>query len=292
MPQIVADHKNEIGEGPIWHPREQVLYWLDIPNGQIFKYDPATNEHGIFYERDGPIGGITLQQNGSLLLFMEKGAIAELSDGKLRYLVRQIEGEEKNRFNDMIADPAGRVFCGTMPTDSSLLGSGQGLGTLFRIERDGGIEPIIRNVGLSNGMGFSPDHKKLYYTDSTDYKIYVYDYDQGSGAISNQNTFIEVSPKKGLPDGMTVDSEGNVWCASAGGSTLTKYSTNGSQLTQFTFPARMVTSAAFGGGNLDDIYVTTIGGNNRAVEGAGAGALFRIRGAAKGLQEFYSDIAV
>ena len=115
--EVIADYGNVVGEGPTWDPRERRLYWIDIPNGRIFRYDPASGEHAQIY--DGPMmGGFTMQQDGSLLLFMERGAIAVLRDGKLEYVVDELPGEDGNRFNDVIADPAGRVFGGTMPVDT------------------------------------------------------------------------------------------------------------------------------------------------------------------------------
>ena len=291
-PEIVADYRNEVGEGPIWHPVEQRLFWVDIPMGRIYRYDPATGEHGLFYEGSGAIGGLTLQRDGAMLLFMEKGAIAALRDGKLSYLVEGLPGEEENRFNDVIADPAGRVFCGTMPMDSDLAATGARPGTLYRLDTDGSVTPVLRDRGVPNGMGFTPDRKQMYFTESMDYKVYIFDYDEETGAISNQRVFIEVSPDEGLPDGMAVDAEGHVWSASAGGGTLTRYSPEGATETVVRFPARMVTSAAFGGADMTDIYVTSIGGNNRDVEGPGAGALFRLQLGARGVPEFYSDVRV
>ena len=93
-PEIVADYRNEVGEGPLWHPDEQRLYWVDIPNGRIFRYDPATGGHEQFFE--GPvIGGFTIQADGSLLLFMERGAVAVLKGGRLEYVIDRLPGEEE-----------------------------------------------------------------------------------------------------------------------------------------------------------------------------------------------------
>ena len=133
--EIVADYVNHVGEGPTWDPREKKLYWIDIPNGRIFRYDPASGDHAQIF--DGPMmGGFTMQEDGSLLLFMEKGAIAVLRDGKLDYVVDELPGEDGNRFNDVIADPAGRVFCGTMPVDDQRAMAGERAGSLGRKRAD------------------------------------------------------------------------------------------------------------------------------------------------------------
>ena len=289
-PEIIADYQNEVGEGPVWHQTEKRLYWVDILKGRIFRYDPATEGHELFYQGEAMIGGYTIQEDGALLLFMEKGAIAELRDGELKYLMEELPGEGENRFNDVIADPAGRVFCGTMPLDANKAMAGERLGTLYRLDTDGSVTPVLGDRGISNGMGFTPDRKQMYYTESMDHKIYLFDYDVNTGAISNQRVFAEAPSDEGVPDGMTVDGEGYVWSASAGGSTLTRYTPQGAVERVIRFPARLVSSVAFGGPDMADIYVTTIGGNDRATEGPGAGALFRLQLGIQGVPEFYSRV--
>ena len=115
-PEMIADYACEVGEGPLWHPVEKRLYWADIPGGRLFRYDPSTGEHEQFYD-GGVVGGFTFQEDGALLLFMERGAVAVLRDGDLRCIIDGLPGEEENRFNDVFADAGGRVFCGTMPND-------------------------------------------------------------------------------------------------------------------------------------------------------------------------------
>ena len=218
-PELVADYENHVGEGPLWHPLEKKLYWVDIPQGRIFRLDPSTGEHEQFY-KGPPIGGFTIQEDGSLLLFMDRGAIALLRDGRLDYITNEIPEERGTRFNDVIADPAGRVFCGTMP-------SATGPARLYRLDADGAISVVLDDIGLSNGMGFTLDRKQMYYTDSYALKIYIFDYEVETGAISNQRVFVETPDGQGLPDGMTVDSEGYVWSARAGGWALHRYTPGG-----------------------------------------------------------------
>ena len=291
-PEIVADYRNVVGEGPLWHPEEKLLYWVDIMGGKIFRLDPASGKHELFWE-GAVVGGFTFQADGSLLLFLERGAVAVLRDGKLSYVIDEIAAESGNRFNDVIADPAGRVFCGTMSVDDQAAMAGDAsTGTLYRLDTDGSITPLFGGCAIPNGMGFTADRRHMYYTESMDYTIYIFDYDQGTGEITKKRPFVETGTENGLPDGMTVDAEGHVWSARAGGSALFRYSPEGVEETSILFPAKMVSSAGFGGEDLSDIYVTTIGGDKRAEMGPGAGALFRLRPGVKGVPDYYSRVGL
>lgn len=288
-PKIIANYGCQVGEGPLWHPTEKRLYWIDIPQGRIFSYDPASGHHSLFYEGE-VLGGFTFQSDGSFLLFMEKGAVAVLREGKLRYILDSIPGEEGNRFNDVIADPSGRVFCGTMNLDPDLA-QDRG-GTLFRLDIDGSITPLLKNIGISNGMGYTLDQKRMYFTDSIDHKIYIFDYDKKTGGIANQRVFVNTPEGDGLPDGMTVDAEDYVWSARAFGSALYRYTPEGKEDRRISFPASFVSSVIFGGHDYDDIYVTTGGGENHPDNGPGSGAVFHLNIGIKGMPDFFSRICV
>ena len=194
--ELIADYACVVGEGPLWHPDEGRLYWADIPTGRMFRYDPAAGSHEQFYDGD-LVGGFTIQADGSLLLFMAKGAIASWRDGNLTYLVDGLPGEEENRFNDVFADVKGRVFCGTMPQDSSR--GAERLGTLYRLETDLTITPVAHDIGISNGMGLTPDRKGLYYTDTTDDQVHIFDYDRETGQIRNRRVFVDSTKEVGFP---------------------------------------------------------------------------------------------
>ena len=284
VPELMADYRCETGEGPLWHPMERQVYWSDIPRGRIFRLNPFSRRHEQIYE-GRIVGGYTIQSDGSLLLFMDRGSVAVWRDGKLKYLVNEMEGETDNRFNDVAADPAGRVFCGTMPTDTRSA-------TLYRMDTDGSVTTVLEGVGLSNGIGFSPDQKQMYYTDSLARKIYIFDYDIDSGDITNQRVFVETPDDGSIPDGMTVDAEGYVWGARWDGSSLYRYNPDGEQVVQIQFPAKKVSSVIFGGVDLTDMYVTTAGGCNKAEEGPGAGGLFRLNVGIQGKPEFLSRVGL
>lgn len=284
-PEIVADYACVTGEGPLWHPQEQRLYWVDIPQCRLFRFDPATGHHEQCFQGDpgDQLGGFTFQADGSLLLFMARGAVRRWREGDVTTLIEEIPEDADSRFNDVAADPEGRVFCGTMPTEKHT-------SRLYRLDTNGTLTRVLDDVGLSNGMGFTLDEQQMYYTDTRRKTIYRFDYDRQSGALSNQHVFVYSGSEDGSPDGMTVDAEGFVWSARWDGSCLVRYAPDGREDRRIHFPAKKVSSAAFGGPSYEDLYVTTAGGQNKVVEGAGAGALFRLRPGVRGAPRPYSRI--
>jgi D-xylonolactonase len=281
-PELIADYNCVTGEGPLWHPIEQRVYWVDIPSGRLFRYHPDSGQHEQVLEGEA-IGGFTMQADGSLLLFMARGAIRRWQDGTLTTVIEEIPDERETRFNDVIADPEGRVYCGTMPTKDRP-------GRLYRLDPDRTLTLMLEGIGCSNGMGFTRDLRQMYYTDSTAREIYAFDYDQESGALVNQRVFVQTPENEGIPDGMTVDLQGNVWSARWDGGVLVRYTPDGVEDMRIQFPAKKVSSVAFGGPDYTDIYVTTAGGANKPEEGPGAGALFRLNLGIQGQAEYPSRI--
>jgi D-xylonolactonase len=283
-PELIADYACVTGEGPLWHPGEKRLYWVDIPTGRLFRYTPSDGTHEQVHEGE-PIGGFTIQADGALLLFMAKGAVKIWREGALSTVIGEIPDERESRFNDVIADPEGRVFCGTMPTKDRP-------GRLYRLDPDGTLTKLLDGIGCSNGLGFSPDRKHLYYTDSSKREIYLFDYDRDTGEIANQRVFVRTPEGEGVPDGMTVDAAGYVWSARWDGGCLVRYAPDGTEDRRIPFPARKISSVTFGGEDTTDIYVTTAGGKNKEIEGPGAGALFRLNLGIPGMPEFPSRIGL
>jgi sugar lactone lactonase YvrE len=292
--EVVADVPCAIGECPLWHPGEGKLYWTDIPAGKLYRYDPVSGTHEVAFQ--GPVvGGMTLQADQTLLLFMERGTVAVWDgqgQGLARTIVPELPEERDVRFNDVIADPVGRVFCGTISLKDA---SGQvlRLGRLHRLDCDGSIRPVVEGVGTSNGMGFSPDRRTFYHTDTAARRIDAYDYDQASGAISHRRPFAQIpaTPHNERPDGMTVDAAGNIWSALWEGGAIICLAPDGQLLRRIELPLRCPTSVCFAGLDLRDLYVTTAQGDQRPAKGQYAGALLRIRGLeAQGVPEFVSRI--
>ncbi len=269
------------GENPYWDDERHLVYWTDIPNGRLYRLDVRTGAWEKFY--DGlVVGGFTLQADGTLLLFRENEFAHLNADGSIETVAHT--DPATGRFNDVMADPQGRVFAGTMgnPKDFS--------GGLYRVAVDGSVTKLITGTNCSNGMGFSPDLRQFYWTDSTARKIFVFDYDRATGEIANRREFLSVPEGEGSPDGMAVDAGGCIWSARWDGYGIFRYSPDGELMEKIEFPVAKVSSLIFGGPNLDEIYVTTAGGSDDA--GTADGTLYRVRVDVKGQPEFRSRIGL
>ncbi|MCX7028957.1 MAG: SMP-30/gluconolactonase/LRE family protein [Spirochaetes bacterium] len=281
--ELIADYACLTGENPLWHPMEKRLYWLDIPRGRMFRYDPATGKHEQCHQGE-QVGGFTVQADGGLLMFGTHGSIRVWREGIVRTIVEEIPEELESRFNDVIADPSGRVFCGTMPKPDGSPGS------LYRLDRDGTLTRLFGGIGCSNGMGFTPDRKRMYHTDSKPREVYTFAYDERTGSLADRRLFLRL-PEGSTPDGMTVDAEGFVWCAIWGGSCVIRFSPEGWEMERIELPARLCASLTFAGPDLSDLYVTCAGGDDRQTNGPGAGGLYRVRGTGhRGAPEFVSRV--
>jgi D-xylonolactonase len=277
VPEAVANHHCLIGENPLWNEREGRIYWLDIDSGRLFRADHATLEHECFYR--GPvIGGFTFQEDGSLLLF-EENRIAVLEPGGRRRIIAEGIDPDMKRFNDVIADPEGRVYAGT-------IGAKLGSGGVYRVDHDGRVTNLWKGSGIANGMGFTHDLRQFVWTCSTRRRLFRYDYDRERGALTNEQLFYAAPEGEGDPDGLAIDTEDNVWSARWGASAVLVLDKHGKLKDKLTFPVERVSSAAFGGPELDTLYVTTAS----LGEPGEAGTLYRVKVPARGRPEFRSRI--
>ncbi len=243
--ELVAPLSCDVGENPLWHPEAEALFFLDITAGRVHAYHPAAQNCTVAAQTR-ITGGFTLQSDGSLLLFQD-GRIAVLNRNGM---LREVAGglcPRNDRFNDVIADPEGRVYAGAMG----------GNGKLLRFDPDGSITEMFDGVGIPNGMGFTPDLRGMYFTDSLPGKIYYFDYDRRTGKLSNRRIFAEISRDDGLPDGMTVDRDGDVWTAIWFGGRLKRYAPNGHLDREVFLPITQTSAVTFGGADLADMYVTS-----------------------------------
>jgi len=284
QPRLIVQERCATGEGPLWNPFDNQLYWADIPRGRIYRYDPRSGRHELWLS--GPaVGGFTIQADGSLLLFMERGRVQRWQDGQATTIIDELPAERSTRFNDVIADPAGRVFCGTMPDD-------QGRARLYRLETDGSIALVLDDLGQSNGMGFTPDASGFYLTDTRANTITRFSYDQRSGELSDPQIAVQLPGEYPALDGLTIDKDGYLWAAHYGGGCLARYDEQGREVDRITLPTSRVTSAGFGGDG-GDLYITTAGGEETTPEeDPAAGGLFHLQVPAIGREEFRSRVRI
>jgi sugar lactone lactonase YvrE len=186
-----------------------------------------------------------------------------------------------NRFNDCKCDPAGRLWAGTMSGEDA-----PGEASLYRLAPGAEIERVISGTTISNGLGWSTAGDRMYFIDSTTHRVDVFDYDAGSGEISGRRAFAEMEPSDGLPDGMTVDSEGGVWVCLFGGGALRRYGVDGALEAHLELPVTNPTSPVFGGPDLRTLYVTSARHNLSEEQLAGeplAGAVLALEPGVAGL---------
>lgn len=278
--ETAARCRCQLGENPLWDERERAILWTDITVGALYRYLPSTGVHSRIYSGES-VGGFTLQADGSLLLF-QANRISQLDrDGRVRLLRSDVDPGMK-RFNDVIADPRGRVYAGTIGKDDLR-------GGLFRVDPDGSVRCLFRGTGCSNGMGFSPDERYFYWTCSTSSRIFRFRYDPDSGEISDRTVWVSVPEAEGVPDGMTVDSQGFVWSARWDGHAVVRLDPLGREVERIAFPPAKVSSVTFGGPELDELYVTTAQGDSEDPDSP-AGDLYRLRVDATGTSPFRSHI--
>lgn len=264
---VVADFRCGCGERPVWHPKNRTLYFTDVDNPAVYALDVTSGAASKVYHGREIVGGMTLHRDGRLLLFMTGGAIRLWTPGEssMETLLTGIEGEEESRFNDVLADPRGRVFCGTMPT-------GDRPGKLYRWDPDGTLHLILQEAGLPNGMGFSPDLSTFYFTDTEARTIDAFDYDPESGALRGRRTLIRCGEEPGNPDGLAVDAKGDLWSAFYGGHRLVRYGPRGEEIERIELPMAENPTCPLIVEN-GTLYLTTAGGGYRPQAGSAAGAL-------------------
>lgn len=280
---LIVEGDHRIGEGPLWHPDEEVLYHLAIEKGRLFRYDPVSDSDEVVIDLDTSLGGFTIEEDGDLLLFLGAGAIAEWDGTELSYIVEEIPRERGSRFNDVIADPEGRVFAGTMPTEDQL-------GRLYRVDVDGTVELADdRGFDIPNGMGFTPNLEGLYVTESQERTIYRYDYERETGKLSDREAFLRLDPQGPEPDGMTVDKEGCVWSALWNGHALIRIDPEGTEVDRIHLPTPKASSVTFGGEDYRDLFITTAKGHD-AEDDPPAGSVFRARPGIPGVPEYRSRV--
>ena len=246
--QVLPVH-NQLGEGPLWNLQEQALYWVDIEGYCFHRFVPENGTHETF-SIGQPIGCLAFRASGGLVMAVQEGVgFWDINSKEFQLVTNPEEGRENARFNDGKVDKRGRFWAGTMGEDQG--------SSLFRFDPDGSIHTMETGISTSNGIGWSPDDKTMYYTDSPLRMIYAYDFDPESGTIENRREFVRVPLKDGFPDGLTVDNEGFIWSAHWDGWRITRYDPEGKVERVIPLPVQRPTSCTFGGAEFDQLYITS-----------------------------------
>ena len=285
--ELVLDAKAMPGEGSIWQPKENKLYWIDIEGKALHIYDPATKEDKQF-PLGSRVGTVVPVQNGVALVALQSG-IQKINTktGELSFVNNPLPDTVNLRFNDGKCDPAGRFWVGTMALDSRRKGA-----ALYRMDKDKSIHQMLDSVTISNGIVWTADKKTMYYNDTPTGTIQGFDYDDKTGDITNRRVVVRIPRGGGGPDGMTIDADGNLWVALWGSGSVGKFNPQTGELLQkIIVPAPNVSSCAFGGKDLDILYITTAraGANaDKLKEFPLSGGLFSVKPGVKGVAaEFY-----
>ena len=291
--ELLYDTKQILGEGPMWDTQTQSIYWIDILDKRIY----CNGE--ILIQLDDLIGCIAPRKNGGLILAFSGGrteegrlSFASLAldslisspQGKLTFLSSLKDEPSNNRFNDGKCDPRGRFLAGTMD-----MAEEQASGSLYSFDGKS-ITKLLGNIGVSNGLTWSPDYKTFYYIDTPTRAVQAFDYDLETGAIANPRTAVSIPAAFGWPDGMTSDMQGNLWVAMWGGAQITRWDPNtGQLLEQIPAPAKNVSSCVFGGKDRNELYITSARKGLDAATLAEyplTGGLFRIQTHVEGMPTF------
>lgn len=254
--QIVSDLRNTLGESPAWAAREQALYWVDIPEKRLFRQGKTGIEN---WELPELVSAVVPRASGGVVLTLENRVVAFDPESAWLETLCRPDLQPQNRSNDARCDAMGRLWLGTMQNNFDANGQGQEItqssGSLFRIDPDVGSLEMLLNVGISNGLAWSPDAKTMYFADSLTNQIDAFDFDLEQGLISNRRLFANFD--RGVPDGSTIDSEGYLWNARWGGSCVVRFDPNGNVDRVIELPVTQPSSCTFGGEHLEILFVTS-----------------------------------
>lgn len=242
---------SRLGEGPLWHPQQQVLYWAGIEDCALRKYKPATGEVKV-YQMPERVSAVVPAAGKLVVALQNRVCKYNPATGELQELAHVMQNPDI-RFNDGKCDPQGRLWLGTMALDVR-----PGAAALYRIGPGLQVTQVQQNLTISNGLAWSGNGRTLYFIDSPTHTIQAFDFNPATGQISNPQIVVRVPEQEGMPDGMTIDVAGNLWVALHGGGAVVCYNPGtGQELQRIEVPAQNVTSCCFGGENLDILYITS-----------------------------------
>jgi sugar lactone lactonase YvrE len=276
----------ELGEGPVWW--QDALWFTDIKRKTVHRFDPESGECAS-WAAPSEVGFLAPLENGHLIAGAKTGLYEFDPAAGIFSFIRTVEpGRPSNRLNDGAADPAGRLWFGSMD-DAEIEPSGM----LYRYYRDS-LAPMDSGYVITNGPAFSPDGRILYHTDTLEKRIYAFDLRE-DGSLANKRLFVTIEEGAGYPDGPIVDSEACLWTGLFGGWAARRYAPDGRLLEHVSFPVANVTKLAFGGRDLKTVYATTarkgLEANALAAQPL-AGGLFRFQAKIAGQPQFCASVAM
>ena len=248
-----------LGESPLWHPDEQLLYWVDIPGLQLNRFHPGSGRHDA-WPIDSEPACIAPLLGGGLLLAARDGLWRfDPGTGRRQRVAAPPYDPSGQRFNDGKADAQGRFWVGTIDDRR------EPRAALYCL--DGGtLRRMADGIAASNGLAFSPDGRTLLWADTKGHRVQAFDLDPGDGSLSRQRLFAQfplrdpaapLASYGGRPDGAAMDSEGAYWVAMFEGQRLLRLGPDGGVLADIALPVRCPTMPCFGGPDLRTLYVTT-----------------------------------
>jgi sugar lactone lactonase YvrE len=252
-PELIVQKRALVGEGALWDAEERVLYWVDILRHEVYIYDPATGKNRTLQTCQA-VGTVVPRKSGGLMVALHNGfAHIDLETEKMTPVGTDPERHlPANRFNDGKCDPAGRFWAGTMEFRGA-----KDQGALYCLDVDHSVTRKVAPVSISNGIVWSADQKTMYYIDSPLNTVRAYDYQVDTGQIASERVVV-ANEGPGIFDGMAIDEEGTLWIAVYGGWAVKSYDPRtGKLLRELRLPFANVTSCAFGGQNLDELYITS-----------------------------------
>ena len=253
----VLDAKAAVGESPIWCARTRSLYWVDIDGRLLNRFNPESGENQVWTLPE-PIGCVGLRAEGGAIVALRSGFhLFDFAEGRLEKLVDPEPHRTENRLNDGRCDLAGRFWAGSM---RMVPDPAQKTGALHRLDADHRCTTMVADLIVANGLAFSPDDRILYHSDShfSVRTIWAWDFDLADGIIRNRRVFVDTAGMPGRPDGAAVDADGCYWMAAVDGWAVVRFTPAGKIDRQIALPVAQPTMLAFGGRNLDDIYITSI----------------------------------
>lgn len=279
VPKNILAARSRLGECPVWDAQQQRLFWVDVYNHRLHQFDPATGSDRYF-DLGEVVSAIALTDTNQLLLALRDRLILfNLQTETVTPLCQITFSQPTTRLNDGKCDPQGRFWIGTVCTI-------KGEANLYRYNPDGSLQVMETELTISNGLGWSPDGVTFYLTDSALHHIYAYDFEGRTGTISNRRLLIDLSQEGVEPDGLTIDTEGNIWSALWNGWCVACFSPAGQELFRVPLPVQRPTSVTFAGPDLTDLYITSasVGLSQREIQqGFMAGDLFHCSAPVPGL---------